>query len=239
MPTKTKGVIVNRALSKLGISGIVAPATPEDMQKALFEMEDMMSEFDSRNICTNFAGEDDPDPATESGIADEFISAASSNLAVRIAPSFGLEAQETTKRQARQSLANWGARTGKTNQINYPFRQPRGSGNTFRFLGWYRYFRIQDNAPVECDTLELRVDERNIFNVDVTGYLRGAETVSSFEQTVAPGLALNSITQADGVFTLDVTGVQAGWHVIRVTFTTSLGRVNPMNLNFNVTSQPT
>ncbi|HIB77426.1 MAG TPA: hypothetical protein EYO58_07375 [Flavobacteriales bacterium] len=144
----TKGEHVIRAYAALRISGLTVNASNEDVITGLAELEDMMNEFRSRNICSSYVFEDDVDPNTDSEIASEFNNATQKCLALRLAPYFGKEASVSLQKQANQGLSNWSARSGKTNMINPSNRQPRGSGNTFRFPNWVRFYRFENDAPI-------------------------------------------------------------------------------------------
>ncbi len=231
----TKGEHVIRAYSALRISGITVKASPSEIETGLSELEDMMSEFRSRNICSSYVFEDDVDPNTNSEIASEFNNATQKCLAVRLAPYFGKEVTVSLQRQANQSLSNWSARSGKVNMIQPPNRQARGSGNTFRFPNWVRFYRFDGNAPIECDTFSLKVDATDFFTVDFSGYLLDGATIVSFTVESTNGIDLLNIVQDVDKFNLECKGVFAGYQTITLTITTSTGRVNPQIINFNIT----
>ena len=119
--------------------------------------------------------EDEPNPNTDSRVDPAYNNAMSSNVAIRIIDYFGKEIPQSLMRQATQSLSNWSARSGKTNMISPPRRQPKGSGNTFRFQNWARFYRFQDDAPISCDTLQLKVNEINSFGISFKQYLADNE----------------------------------------------------------------
>lgn len=231
----TKVEHVNRAYKALRISGLTTVPTPGEIEECLIELEDMMNEFRSRNICSSYIFEDEPNPNTDSGIAVAYNNATQKCLAVRIAPVFGKVAMEETRRQATQALSNWSARSGKTNMINPPNRQARGSGNTFRFPNWVRFYRFDGDAPIECDTFSLKVDAVDFFTVDFSGYLLDGATITSFTTEVTNGIRLLNIAQDVDKFTMECKGVSAGYETITLTITTSSGRVNPQLINFNIT----
>lgn len=236
MTTKTKGYFTNQAFKRLMISGITTNPTPAETETALNILEDMMSELNSRNICTSFVFEEFPDPNTESGINPAYNNAAYTNLAIRVAGDYGRPVPPMLERQANQSMSNWSARTAKVNQINPPSRQPRGSGNTFRWQNWYRYFRIEDNAPISCSTIDIKVDEINGFVIDFGLYLKDTEVISSYTTEVSNGLELLADSNTDTTINLEqVKGIQFGFNTIKLTITTDQGRVNPHVVNFNVT----
>lgn len=235
MRTKTKGYIVNEAYSLLAINGLTTTPTPEEIVRSLDRLEDMMYELHSRNICSSYVFEEFPDPNTESGINPAFTNAAATNVAVRIMSSYGRPLTEDLMLQSRQSMSNWSARSARVNQINPPSRQPRGSGNTFRWQNWYRFYRFEDNAPISCSTLDLRVGEINGFVVDFGLYLQRGETIASYTTTVTAGLSLLADSSNDTAINLErVEGLDYGYETITLTVTTSNGRVYPHTVNFNV-----
>ncbi len=233
--SKTKLQHVEMAYNWLVINGITSVPSPEEIKTALSVFEDMMNEFQSRNICSSYFFEEEPKPDTDSGIDAAYNNATSSNLALRLANLFGKEAPQTLRGQATQSLSNWSARSGKVNQINPPRRQPRGSGNTFRFSNWVRYYRFEDNAPIECDTFDLKVDAIDFFSVDFNSYLLSSATITSFELEVSDGIEVITSSELNGLITLECKGLSSGFNTIKITVTTSTGRVNPEVVNFNIT----
>lgn len=236
MATRTKGYMVTEAFDLLAINGLTVSPTPREIERSLNRLEDMMYELDSRNICSSYAFEDFPDSSTESGISPAFNNATYSNLAVRIASGYGRPVPDAVMTQAIQSMSNWSARTARVNPINPPSRQPRGSGNTFRWQNWYRYYRIEDNAPIKCSTLDIKVDEVNGFIIDFGMYLKDNEIISSYTTEVGNGLELLADSNTDTTINLEqVKGVRSGFNTILLTITTDLGRVNPHTVNFNVT----
>jgi len=232
---KTKAEHTSRAFRYLRISGLTTVPSPGEQTDALETLEDMMHEFKSRNICSSYVFEDDIDPNTSSGIADAYNNAVASCLSLRLAPEFGITINPEIRAMATSGLSNWSARTGKTNMINPPNRQPRGSGNTYRFPNWIRFYRFENNAPISCDTFNLKVDEINFFLVDFGDYLGSGETIVSFTTEVQNGIELINIAQDVDKFNLECKGKSAGYSYITLTITTSLGRVNPQRVNFSIT----
>ncbi len=232
----TKVEHVNRAYKALRISGLTTTPSPEEINDCLIELEDMMNEFRSRNICSSYIFEDIPEPNTDSGIDVAYNNATQKCLAVRIAPVFGKVAMDETKRQATQALSNWSARSGKVNMIQPPNRQARGSGNTFRFPNWVRFYRFDGNAPIECDTFTLKVGATDIFAVDFSGYLLEGGSIVDFSTDVSNGINLIEITQDGDRFIMKCKGVFGGYQTIKLTVETSpAGRINPQIINFNIT----
>ena len=224
-----------RAYASLRISGLTSKPLPEEMELGFNELVDMMAEFNSRNICTNYIFQDEPDINAESGIATAFNNALQKCLAVRLAPFFGKEASMLLQRQASQGVSNWAARTAVVNQITPSRRQARGSGNTFRFSNWTRFYRAGNPAPISCDTFDLKVDAIDFFGVDFSRYLLEGATIDSYTIESTSGIEIITDVQDVDVINLEVKGIQAGYQTATITVTTSTGRVNPELINFNVT----
>jgi hypothetical protein len=231
----TKVEHVLRAYAALRISGLTTTPNPKEIELGLNELEDMMNEFRSRNICSTYVFEDEPEPNTDSEISNTYNNATQKCLAVRLSPYFGIEPLMTLQRQATQALSNWSARSGKVNMIKPSNRQARGSGNTFRFPTWVRFYRFDGDAPIECDTFTLKVDAVDFFTVDFSGYLLDNATIDSFTVESTNGIDLLNTVQDVDKFNLECKGVNAGHQTVTITITTSTGRVNPQIVNFNIT----
>jgi hypothetical protein len=232
--SKTKVELVNRAYKQLRISGLTTQPQPEEIQDALETLEDMMQEFKSRNICSSYVFEQAPLPNTDSRLEAQYNQAVETNLAVRLVDMYGLEIPRTLNTQAIQSLSNWSARSARVNPVNPPNTMPRGSGNTFRFSNWRRFNRTDNDAPISCDTFQIKLDEINNFPYSFVDYLNDGETITSWTTEVNNGLELLNIAETSGVFALNVKATGLGYQAIKLTITTSEGRVNPQILNFNV-----
>ena len=233
--SKTKIEHVIEAYDYLRISGLTSEPTPDETNRALTRLEDMMNEFRSRNICSSYIFEDEPGPNTNSGIDSAYNNATATCLALRLAPSFGIVLNQDIRGLATSGLSNWSARSGKTNMINQPNRQPKGSGNTFRFTNWTRYYRQGDNAPILCSTFNLKVDEIDFFGIDFSGYLLEDATIISYTIKSTNGIDVLSDVQDVNFINLECKGVQAGYQTVTITVTTSTGRTTPETINFNIT----
>lgn len=232
--SKTKNEHVLDAFDYLRISGLTTKPSPGEITTGLSRLEDMMSQFKSRNICSSYTFEDSPDPSTDSGIDPAHNEATATCLALRLAPSFGISINQEIRMLANSGLSNWSARSGKVNMIEPPRRQPRGSGNTFRFSNWTRYYRQGNNAPVSCSTFKLKVGEVDFFTVGFAGYLLEGETILSYTIESTNGVSVLSDAQDEDSITLECEGEAYGYQTVTVTITTSTGRVNPELINFNI-----
>ena len=132
--------IINGAYSQLRISGLTVQATPEDIEVALGRLEDMASEWASIDINVGYFFEDEPDPDSIFGVPRAYKQAFETNLAVNLIPDFTKPVPQELRARASASYSTMLSATAQTCQVQYPSRQPRGSGNTFRYNRWRRFY---------------------------------------------------------------------------------------------------
>ena len=241
----TKDDLMNGAFDELRISGLTVGATPKEKEKALTKLEEMASEYESRNICVNYLFEDQPDPASSSGIGLQYNQMFKTNLAVRLIPMFGKNSQSSPalmdlKNQASASLSNASARTAVVNQTNYPGRQPIGSGNNFRWgQKWRRFNNSKPNAPISCTTEQMQLNTTDRFIASWANFLGEDETIESFSITPSNGLEiLTSQIQNDSTEVFyRAKSKLCGFQTVTIAIVTSV--TTPENadvrtINFNV-----
>lgn len=241
----TKDDLLIGAFDELRISGLTVDPTPNEKEKALIKMEEMAAEYEGRNICINYLFEDAPDPATSSGISQQFNQMMKTNLAVRLIPSFGKNSQASPalidlKKQANAALSNASARTATVNESNYPDRQPVGSGNNFRWgQKWRRFYKEAPNAPISCDTEQMQLNTTDRFIRSWENFLGEGETITSFEIKASNGLEiLTSQIQNDSTEVYyRVKANLCGSQTVTISIVTSV--TTPYNadvatINFNV-----
>lgn len=232
---------ITAAYSKLRISGLTVIPNPSDLELALGELENMMTEFASRGIEVGYNFEEEPDPNSDLNVPAEFWNMISTNLAVRLAPDFNKEVHMVLMAQATQSLSaasNVCARN-RIQQVSYPARQPVGSGNRI-YARWQRFYStfagLPPNAP---STLFIMQGETNDFEESFAAYLRTDEYIDSFEVTADLGLLVISSAVLDGVITYRLSAPidldTSVWQQVKIKVTTTEGRVDIRIINFQVT----
>jgi len=243
--TATKDDILNGAFDELRISGLTVSATPKEKQQALTKMEDMAAEYESRSICINYLFEDRPDPSSSSGIGAQFNQMMKTNLAVRMIPIFGKDSQASPalldlKKQAAASLSNASARTAVVNPVNYPNRQPIGSGDSFRWgQQARRFYKVPNNAPISCATQQMQLNTTDRFIYSWADFLGDGETITSYIITPSNGLEiLTSQIQNDSTEVFyRAKSVLCGHQTVTISIVTSV--TTPENadvktVNFNI-----
>lgn len=232
--------LITTAYTHLTIFGISLGPSNEDTSFALDVLEDMAAELEARNICTGYNFQDEPDVNDESGLPRAFLNAFKTNLAIRLIAAFGKAVPPTLASQANQSLSSLSARTAKIRVTPYPSRQPRGSANTLRFNRWRRYYIPENQASQSCATNSMQIDEVNDYVEHYDAYLIENEDIDTFiiESTSGLNVISSSNTFTDinyRVEALSTSETGQAFQIIKLTVTTTDGRVDIREVSFNVT----
>ena len=128
----TKGELVEMALGELGIAHYAFDIEAEEDVRALRRLDGMMDGFQAALDPIGYeqpatAGESSPSDLA--GIDGALVEAVITNLALRIAPSYGKMPQAETKRAAREGKSLLFSRYAKPIELEMPTRTPRGAGS--------------------------------------------------------------------------------------------------------------
>lgn len=238
--TQLKVDRITAAYSKLRISGLTVLPNPSDLELALNELENMMAELASRGIEVGYNFEEQPDPNSDLNVPIEFWNMIATNLATRLIPDFNKEASPVLFAQASQSLsqASGVCARNRIRQVQYPARQPVGSGNRI-YARWQRFYSdIGGLAPNVPSTLFIMQGETNDFKESFAAYLRTDEFIDSFEVTADTGLIVVSSVFLEGVIDYRLTApvdlAANSWQQVKIKVTTTEGRVEIRIINFQV-----
>jgi hypothetical protein len=238
--SKLKVDRIMAAYSKLRISGLTVTPSPSDLELALNELEKMMAELASGGIEVNYNFEEQPDPNSDSNVDIKFWNMIDTNLAIRLIPDFNKEVPAMLVSQASQAMsqASGICARDRIQQVQYPARQPVGSGNR-RYARWKRFYTgLNIMAPNKPSTLSIRQGETNDFEESFAAYLRTDEYIQSFEVVCDTGLEVISSSVLEGVITYRLhapVDVSAGiWQQAKVTVTTTEGRIDIRLIDFQV-----
>jgi hypothetical protein len=231
---------INAAYNKLRISGQTVDPTPEDLELALSELENMMCEIASRGVEVGYNFEEQPDPNSDLNVPQAFWNMIATNLAIRLIPNFNKEVSPALYAQASQSMsqASGICSRNRLQQVTYPSRQPVGSGNR-RFSRWQRFYNNLNRLPPnEVGTLFIMQGETNDFEQSFAAYLRTDEYISLFEVTCDTGLTVISSALLEGVITFRLNAPievsTSFWQQVKIKITTTEGRVEILILNVQV-----
>ena len=102
----TKGDLVEAALTEIGIAGSEFDVVPEQMEKDIRRLDSMLAEWVNQGVLLGYPTNSSPDTSeedTESNIPDTAIEAVVTNLALRLAPSYGKQVMVNTSVIAKNS----------------------------------------------------------------------------------------------------------------------------------------
>ena len=221
------------------ISGLTKQPGGDDITLALNRLENMAAEWEEANICTGYAFEDTPDTGTPHNVSRPYWSAYESNLAMRLLADFGKQPSQGLAMEARGTFSRLSSSTARPTEVQYPVRQPVGSGNSLRQNRFQRFYYPQASAPNECATNTMLVGEVNIFTEHFDSILRNLETVSSY--TISSDYPSKLTISADSLTSPDITytatAAEDGVFVVTIKATTSLGRIFIRKVNFVVSEE--
>ena len=239
----TKVDFINGAYTQLRISGLTVNPTPEDLELALDRLEDMAAEFQGRNICTGYNFEDTPDLNSVHNVERKYWQAYKTNLAVRLIPDFGKGQTPDpvlfTQQQASFSFLS--ASTSPLKQTQYPARMPRGSGNSLRYNRWQRFYRPIAEAPLNCATNKMIIDEVDDFVEHFDAWLNDGEVISSYTIEADTGLTIvsDSNETPDINYRIQAVGGSSTelntLFQVKIVVTTDETRVKTRLINFELT----
>lgn len=239
---KTKGEIVNVAYSMLRISGKTTIPSPDEIQDALWRLEQLAREWQGRNIVVNYNFEDVPLPSSYHNIPAEFWTAFQSNLAVNLAPDFGIEVTPALATRAAATLSSLSAASARNNMIQYPVRHPLGSGNQRRFTPIKRFFTPNPQPPLNYTVRTMFRGDIDDFTESFSQYLRPGEVITDFLFEAQDGLKVTNTAIAsnltDITYTLEAVGdtrynLNHSYKMF-ITITTDQGRVSKREIGYYI-----
>ena len=145
----TKRQFIEAALEEIGIAAYTFDVQPEQYQGALRRLDGMMAEWNARGVRLGYPIPLSPqqsDLDEQTGVQDAANEAIITNLACRIAPSYGKQVMPNTMINARSS---WNAIYGKSAtppQMQYPGTLPSGAGNK----QWNQFYSPFVRPPTEA-----------------------------------------------------------------------------------------
>lgn len=234
----TKNDIVIAAYEELRISGLTAKPGPRDITSAVLTLDDMVTAWESDTICLNYNQAlvyGVADPAQDTGVTTRDAYALKLNLAKALCARFGKQCPSYIITKAKETYDNLFSVVVIPKE-NRPYL-PMGSGESYGYCGYRdynRYYPKIDQAPQNCDTLNLKVGEINFFPLDFNYYLQDLETIASYTIDDGEGVEILSDSEEGGIITVEAEGLVSGYAPVLITLTTSNGRVNPETINFNI-----
>lgn len=148
----TKRELIAEAFSELTLAESEFDLTPEEQETALRRLDTMMAMWDAKGIRIGYAlptGANGSDLDQPSGIPDSATETVYLNLALRIAPGFGKQLSQDTRKNARDGydVLLWAAAQPQAQQM--PNTMPRGAGNKPWSVAGRPFFPTPSNDPLQ------------------------------------------------------------------------------------------
>lgn len=233
--------IINAAYSRGRISGLTSNPTPGDLTLGLRRLESMMAQWEEKNICVGYNFEDDPGLNSLHNVKRSYWDAMETALAMRLLGDFGKQPVSLLLVNAKGAYATLLSGTAMTNMVQYPNRQPVGSGNDLRRNRFRRFYRSASAAPNDCAvTTRMFVGDIDNFTEHFDAWLDQGETLASY--TITTPHPSNLFISGDVLATPDVNytveAKAAGTYPVTIVATSSNGRVETRVVYFQLTKAP-
>jgi hypothetical protein len=144
----TKREYIDAAFTEIGLANYTFDMAPEQYTAALRRLDTMMAEWNARGIRIGYPLPLSPsqsDLDEQTGVPDGANEAIVTNLAIRIAPSYGKNVMPQTMTSARSAWNAIYARTAKSPQMQYSSALPAGAGNKL----WNQFYSPFVSPPVD------------------------------------------------------------------------------------------
>ena len=241
---RTKGDIVNEALTKMAISGITAPPQVSDIATLIQRLEIMMYRLQGDNLELGYNFTQLPSPSDFHRMKFVAFDGISSLLAYNTLSDYSLPIPATLDRAcsaAMSTLVGWDLKN-KLQQVQYPRRMPIGSGNTVKLLRHRRYNPQQVPNPInDEDQLEIGYGEVNTFLQDYTDEFRFGEEILFIAVEASSALTYFEVSRTPLCIEFRLTAARSSENPIEwveFTVTTTQGRVMIERTPVLLTGQP-
>ena len=137
----SKRQFIEAALEEIGLASYVFDLQPQQVESALRRLDTMMAEWNAKGIRLAYPLPSSPqfsDVDTESEVPDSANDAIITNLALRLAPSYGKQVMPGTLTAAKTGYNTLLSRATAPIEQQLPGTMPAGAGN--------KPWRVYDNA---------------------------------------------------------------------------------------------
>lgn len=128
----TKRQFIDGACTEIGLANFIFDMQPEQLQAILKRLDAMMAEWNAKGIRLAYpmpGSPQDSDIDAETGVPDRAWEAVITNLALRIAPSFGKSVMPDTRSRAKSSYNTVLMAFSGPIERQFPSTLPAGAGN--------------------------------------------------------------------------------------------------------------
>ena len=128
----TKRQFVTQAFEEIGLASYVFDLTPDQLQSALRRLDTMIAAWNALGIRIGYplpSSPNDSDLDEQTNVPDASTEAIYTNLAIKLAPSYGKQVMPDTKATAKESYNTLLSRAAMPMEQQLPGTMPSGAGN--------------------------------------------------------------------------------------------------------------
>jgi len=128
----SKRQFLTAAFTEIGLASYVFDLQPEDLESALRRLDSMMADWNGKGIRLAYplpGSPQDSDLDAESDVPDSANEAIITNLAIRLAPSYGKQVSPLTLVAAKNAYNTLLSRATMPYEQQFPGTLPSGAGN--------------------------------------------------------------------------------------------------------------
>lgn len=143
----SKQQFVHAALEELGLAAYVFDVQPEQLESAMRRLDSMMAEWNGRGIRLGYPIPGSPEFSSldePSNVPDSANEAIITNLAIKLAPSYGKQVSAQTMSAAAVAFQTIMQRSIEDVEMKLPGNMPTGAGNKRQYGYVYGYTTTQD-----------------------------------------------------------------------------------------------
>ncbi len=128
----TKKQFIEAALEEIGVASYDFDIQPEQYESALRRLDSLMAAWNAKGIRLGYPLPSSPELSVleaETAVPDSANEAIITNLAIKLAPSYGKTPSQDTKTAARDALNTLMGFAAMPNEMQLPGNMPSGAGN--------------------------------------------------------------------------------------------------------------
>lgn len=128
----TKRQFIEEAFAEIGLASYVFDLSPEQLQAALRRLDGMLAMWNGKGVRIGYPLPESPqdsDLDAETGVPDRANEAIYTNLAIKLAPSYGKQVLTETKVTAKNAYNLLLQRAAMPSEMQFPDTLPAGAGN--------------------------------------------------------------------------------------------------------------
>ena len=136
----SKRQFVSAALEEIGLASYAFDMQPQQLESALRRLDAMMADWNAKGIRLGYpipSSPQDSDLDEQTNVPDSSNEAIYTNLAIKLAPSYGKQVMPDTKATAKESYNTLLSRAAMPMEQQLPSTMPAGAGN--------KPWRVYDN----------------------------------------------------------------------------------------------